>query len=40
MVYQMPGVSAKNDKDDDENPDGLYGGWVEVIEKHLDHPDD
>jgi len=39
-VYQMPGVSAENDNDDDdENPDGLYGGWVEVIEKHLSKPE-
>ncbi|MBR57321.1 MAG: hypothetical protein CMH54_04605 [Myxococcales bacterium] len=38
VVYNMPGVATENDKDDD-NPDGLYGGWVEVIEKHLDKPE-
>ncbi len=37
-VFQMPGVATENDSDD-ENPDGLYGGWVKVIEGHLRRPD-
>ncbi|MEE2751673.1 MAG: EGF domain-containing protein [Myxococcota bacterium] len=37
-VFQMPGVSTENDNDDD-NPDGLYGGWVEVLERHLRRPE-
>jgi len=37
-VFQMPGVSTENDRDE-ENPDGLYGGWVIVLEGHLRRPD-
>lgn len=36
-VYHRPGNATKNDKDND-HPDGKYGGWGEVTEKHLDKP--
>ena len=37
IVFQMPGVSTENDRDD-FNPDDLYGGWVVVLERHLRRP--
>ncbi len=35
--FQIPGISPLN-FDDEDNPDGRYGGWVRVLDGHLSRP--